>query len=63
MKFLVDKIPEIKEDCILYKGKEIYMQAWSIDMENQITLYTHYCIDGKECDLSCGKCSRLKVLE
>ena len=62
MELLVSKMPITKEDCILYKGKEIYLHGRSLNGEN-ITLYTYYCIDNKECDLSCGKCSRLKVLE
>jgi hypothetical protein len=62
MKVFVDKMPEIREDCMFYKGKKVYLDALAMDM-TKITLYTHHCIDGKECDFSCDKCSRLKVLK
>ncbi len=60
MKIFVDKMPESKEDCILYSGKEVYGEVY-INMK-LTQLYKYYCNDGKECDFSCGKCSRLKVL-
>ena len=60
MRIIVDKMPENREDCIFYSGDELYDEAY-INMK-LTRLYKHYCNDGKECDFSCGKCSRLKVL-
>ena len=61
MRILVDKMPENREDCILYAGKKVYIDGFNVNMQ-KVTYYTHYCNDGKECDLNCGKCSRLKAL-
>ena len=42
-------------------GQKVYIDGFNVNMQ-KVTYYTHYCNDGKECDLNCGKCSRLKAL-
>ena len=61
MRILVDKMPEIREDCVFYAGKKVCIEGFNVNMQ-KATYYTHYCVNGKECDLSCCKCSRLKAL-
>ena len=61
MKILVDKMPKNREDCIFYKGEDVLIRGITINMQ-KVDLYTYYCGDGQECDLSCGECRRLKAI-
>jgi hypothetical protein len=61
MKILVDKMPKNREDCIFYKGEEVFIKGITINMQ-KVNLYRYNCSDGQECDLNCGECHRLKSL-